>query len=223
LARHGRVSSQSWWYFLARSFDSTRRYQSPSHLSSFHVRESALEFFRTSRERSADTDSIVRKLYVLIGACQRQLNRPREAQDSYLEGRRLFPDDAELLFRDAGLRLEMGDLEGAVASGRRLLETGSDAPFTSVVDGLRGYRARVLLGRALVRQGRLSEADQEWRAAVRDKPDLAEAWLGLAEVSLGLQRWGEVRECIRQLERWGAAADVARLRLALPHAERLLF
>jgi cytochrome c-type biogenesis protein CcmH/NrfG len=90
-----------------------------------------------------------------------------------------------------------------------------------VVDGLRGYRARAVLGRALVQQGRLAEALLEWREAVRDKPDLADAWAGLAEVALALQRWAEVRECIGQLERWGATEDVARLRLALPHAERV--
>ena len=63
---------------------------------------------------------------------------------------------------------------------------------------------------------------EETLEAVRDKPDLAEGWVGLAEVALGLQRWAEVRECISQLERWGAAEDVARLRQALAQAKRVV-
>jgi hypothetical protein len=71
--------------------------------------ERALDFFRRSRQRSDDSDSIVPKLYVLIGACQRQLGQAREALASYEAGLRLYADDAELLFRAAALRLDLGD------------------------------------------------------------------------------------------------------------------
>jgi tetratricopeptide (TPR) repeat protein len=188
----------------------------------------AVACFRRSLEGSQPTDSIVRKLYALLAQCQRQLGQKEAALASCREGRGHYPDDVELLFQEALALRENGDLPGAEACLRRLLEGGDGPHFASLDTGLAGFKARHNLGVLCQDQGRPAEAEEQWRAALAERPDFVPARLSLADLYLGQGRWEEVEQAAQELE--GAAPLEAALlraragmaRREFPAARRLL-
>src|SRR5262249_31792946 len=128
-------------------------------------------------ERSHPGDSIVRKLYALLAQGHRQLGQMAEALEVCRAGRAHYPADVELLFIEGTTRQVVGDLAGAEACLRRLLQTPPGAYFASVDAGLRGYKARHNLAVVYRDQGRLAEAEAQWRETLRDQPDFLPAVL----------------------------------------------
>jgi GT2 family glycosyltransferase/tetratricopeptide (TPR) repeat protein len=182
----------------------------------------ALNFLRRSLERSHPSDSIVRKLYALIVSCHRAQGQTAEALAACQQGRGVYPDDAELLFAEALLRRDQRDFAGAETCLTQLLGSTANAHFASVDAGLRGYKARQNLGVVYREQGKLAEAEAQWRAVVAERPDFAPAWLALGELYLTQQRWPDLEETLRGLAattqgRMEAAVLRARAELALKH------
>jgi glycosyltransferase involved in cell wall biosynthesis/Flp pilus assembly protein TadD len=153
--------------------------------------QEALAHLERSLARSSTRDSIVRKLYCLVAACQNQLGRPEEAIQACAAGREQYPDDAELLYFEAGLHFDRGDYATAEGLLRRLLEGGEGPHFASVSEGLRGYRARHCLGDVYRGAGRLAEAEAEWRRSLDEKPDYLPSHVALADLLLSQSRWDE--------------------------------
>jgi FkbM family methyltransferase len=153
-------------------------------------RASAL--LQESLERSHPTDSIVRKLYVLLSNCRLTQGRADLALQTCLKGQSVCPDDAELLFLEGVLREELGDLHGSRAALLRLLGTEDGQHFASVVDGLRGHRGRHQLAHVCLRLHEYAEAETLWQGLLRQQPDFRPARLGLAEVCLAQGRWAEL-------------------------------
>src|SRR5262249_23071542 len=85
-----------------------------SYLESGRTAES-LPYMRKSLERSHPSDSIVRKLYALITEAHLRLGQKAEALTACRQGRKWYPDDVELLSKEALLRKQHGDLRGAEA------------------------------------------------------------------------------------------------------------
>jgi tetratricopeptide (TPR) repeat protein len=135
----------------------------------------ALPCLRRSLERSQPGDSIVRKLYTLVMECHRRLGQPAAALAACQEGRRYYPDDAQLLFQEALLRHAQGDRAGAERCLLRLLTTQDEPHFASVAEGLRGYKARHQLALLYQEQGRLAEAEAQWRTVLQERSALAHA------------------------------------------------
>jgi len=50
--------------------------------------------------------------------------------------------------------------------------------------GLKGYKTRNALAELYLEQGRLDEAEAQWRRALADETAVRPAWVGLAKVSL---------------------------------------
>ncbi len=161
----------------------------------------AVPLWRRSLERSEPGDSIVRKLYALLAQGHRQLGQSREAVAACRAGRVYYPDDIELLFQEGLGRRELRDYHGAEQCLRQLLETQPGEHFGSVNTGLRGYKARHNLAVLYHEQGRGTEAEVQWQAALAERSDFLPAWLGLAEVYLGQQRWDAVEEIAQRLEK----------------------
>src|SRR5262249_10711175 len=159
----------------------------------------ALPLLQRSLQRSHPADSIVRKLYALLAEGHRQLGQFDRAQAACRAGRTRYPDDSELLFLDAELLYEHGQLAAAEACLQQLLQAPWSRHFASVDAGIRGYRARHLL--ALVRraQGREAEAEALWRQALAEQPGFAAAWRELAELYLEQGRWPEFAQALEPL------------------------
>jgi GT2 family glycosyltransferase/Tfp pilus assembly protein PilF len=162
--------------------------------------DEALPLLRRSLQRSHPGDSIVRKLFALIMECHRRQGRVREALAACQEGRKFYPDDTQLLFQEALLREEHGDLPGAESCLQMLLTSSETAHFASVAEGLRGFRARGQLAGLYHKQGRPAEAEVQWRAALAERPDYSAAWLGLVEIYVGQGRFADLEELARRLD-----------------------
>jgi tetratricopeptide (TPR) repeat protein len=159
----------------------------------------ALPYLRRSLERSHPNDSIVRKLYALIAGCHRRLEQPAEAEAACTQGLQVCPGDTELLYLTAVLKRERRDHAGAEANLLRLLHERPGEYFASVDPGLRGYKARHLLGIVYWEQGRPAEAYAQWQAAVAEKADFLPAWVGIGEWALHFDR-NAVEAVARTLE-----------------------
>jgi GT2 family glycosyltransferase/tetratricopeptide (TPR) repeat protein len=169
----------------------------------------ALPLLRRSLERSHPGDSIVRKLYALIGECHRQLGQPAEALKIIQEGRRYYPDDAQLLFQEALRRREQNDSAGAEACLVRLLSSNERPHFASVAEGLRGHLARHQLAGVLLEQGRFAETEAQWRAVLAERPEFAPAWFGLGDIYVRQERWVELEGLSVRLATGGGTARAA--------------
>jgi len=180
--------------------------------------EEAVPLLGRSLMRSQAPDSIVRKAYALLAQCQRRLGRAAEALAVCTEGRRLHPDDAELLFQEALARQAQGDLEGSGACYLRLLGSRPGEHFASLDPGVRGYKARHNLAALYRAQGRLAEAEAQWRAALAEQPGFVPAQLELAEVLLAQGRVAEAEPVMAALE----AGPLDRLELGVLRARLLL-
>jgi GT2 family glycosyltransferase len=160
----------------------------------------AIPFLRKSLERSHPADSIVPKLYSLLAGCHVQLGQQAEALAAIVEGRKVYPDDAELLFVEGALRQEQNDLGGAWACLTALRQTRPGQRFASVDTGLRGFLSAHNLALVNFRLGRAVEAERLWREAVGEAPHFLPSWLGLADVCLGQGRWEDLEKVARELE-----------------------
>jgi GT2 family glycosyltransferase/Tfp pilus assembly protein PilF len=182
----------------------------------------ALPYLQRSLERSHPSDSIVRKLFVLIAVCQRGLGQAPEALRTCTAGREHYPDDAELLFQESIVRGELGDDPGAEDCLLRLLGHREREHFASIAQGLAGHRARHNLAVIYRRQGRDIEATAQLRAALAEAPDFLPAQVALAEVLLAQMQWDEADKVIEVI---GARAEerrtweILRVRLLLGRRE----
>jgi tetratricopeptide (TPR) repeat protein len=160
----------------------------------------ALPFLRQSLAGSHPQDSIVRKLYSLIASCHIRLGERAEALAACAEGRRAHPADGELLFLEALLREQDGDLDGATACLLAVLNFRPGPHFASVDPGLRSYRARHQLALLCRKQGQPAQAESLWRTALEARPDFLPGWLGLAELCLDQARWSDLPALLAQVE-----------------------
>jgi FkbM family methyltransferase len=161
----------------------------------------AVPLLQESLERSHPSDSIVRKLFVLLSNCHLAQGRADLALQVCTRGQAVCPDDAELLFLEAVLREELGDLHGARAALLRLLGSEESPHFASVVDGLRGHRGRHQLAHVCLRLGEHPEAEAIWHDVLHRHPDFRPAWVGLGELLLLQGRWKELGLVVAELER----------------------
>jgi len=145
------------------------------------VRE-ALPLLQRSLERSQAGDSIVRKLYALIVQCHRQLGEHEQALAACGTGQQHYPQDCELLFQEGLVRREHGDRVGAERCFLHLMEHWEGSHFASLDTGLRSHKARHNLAVLYREQGRLAEAEAQWRAALAEQPQFTPALSGLKQL-----------------------------------------
>ncbi len=171
-------------------------------------RAEALSYFQRSLETSHPRDSLVKKVHALIARAHHEAGQRDEALAACRAGRAAFPQDAELLFWEALLLQEGGDLTGAERCLLGVLGGRPAQDFMSVDAGLRGYRARHFLADLYRRQGRAAEAEAQWRAAVAERADFTPGWQGLAELFAEQDRWAELEWATEELRRLGQAAPL---------------
>jgi Flp pilus assembly protein TadD len=80
--------------------------------------------------------------------------------------------------------------------------------------GLRGYKGRHLLAAVYHEQGRVEEAEAQWREVTQERPDFVPGWLGLGQAVLARGDGAALEEVARRLEaRPDTALEAALLRV----------
>jgi GT2 family glycosyltransferase/tetratricopeptide (TPR) repeat protein/2-polyprenyl-3-methyl-5-hydroxy-6-metoxy-1,4-benzoquinol methylase len=143
----------------------------------------AVHHLRQSIELAAPHESHVRKSYALLASCHRGMNDAEGAITVCQEGRRHYPDDAELLFNEALAHQLAGRLVQAAQLLEQLLALRADDGQLGSVDvGIYSYKARHNLGAIYQAMGKTAEAKRCWREAIGERPDFLPGWLALVEV-----------------------------------------
>ncbi len=141
----------------------------------------------------------------LLASILRGLRRDREARPLLERLARLQPDSAVAEHNLAAALGDMGDASAAEAAARRALAKGGDAPETWLV-----------LGRSLISQSRLREAEDAFGQALARRPSYADALRDLAQ--LIWMRTGDADQARKPLDRALAAAPGDGVLLALRSA-----
>jgi tetratricopeptide (TPR) repeat protein len=149
----------------------------------------------------------VRKLHALIAQCHRELKQSAEAVQICAAGRKIYPDDAELLFMESMILRERADHRGAEERLHRLINGREDDHFSSVDAGLRGYKARHNLAVICVDQQRFSEAETHWCVAIQDEPAFIPAQLGLGEMYAKNKNWDKLEAHVQRLNQLGPRGE----------------
>jgi glycosyltransferase involved in cell wall biosynthesis/tetratricopeptide (TPR) repeat protein len=163
--------------------------------------EAALPCLERSLDKSAVTDSIVRKLFALISSAHRALGNHQAALQVCIRGRQYYPMDVELLFREAVLRRQARDLLGAAKCLERLLAEPEEEHFGSVDAELSGSRTRDLLGHVYLEMRQLDKAKEQWDCVLTKDPEDLAAHLGLAEYWLEQQHWPQLEATLQSIQK----------------------
>lgn len=123
----------------------------------------ALEYLNASLSGTKPREAMRCKLYSLIALGHQMMGDEEEASGVCARGRAEFPNDAELLYREAHVRFHMGDLATAEANWRRILEFGRpDQLWTTVDAGIYGHATRRGLAKIAEERGNFIEAFRLW-------------------------------------------------------------
>jgi GT2 family glycosyltransferase/tetratricopeptide (TPR) repeat protein/SAM-dependent methyltransferase len=161
--------------------------------------QEATEFLTKSIERSGNGESHLRKAYALLVYCQGKLGEGERAMATCREGRRLFPQDAELRFREGLLLHESGRLEEAVQAYQDVLGRTEEPHFGSLDRGITGFKARQNLAVVYTDIGDLAAAEAQWRLVVDEMPTYRAGWRGLSENLLHQGKTAEAERLAKRL------------------------
>ena len=153
-------------------------------MTAFHLKE--YNQARAALERclslSKPQESTVRKVYSMLAGCDLDQGHLEEAREWIEKGLSLFPQDPELLFRAGIIYREVGDLVAAEASYVKLLTAREVGHIDSLDVSMTGFKAHHNLALIYQDQGKWTEAEAQWRAALEQEPNFAPSRLGLAEL-----------------------------------------
>ena len=161
--------------------------------------EEALSVLQKSLDHSQPQDTLTPKLYALLVRCYQQGHDNGKALEVCRQGRKVLPDDAELLFWEGVLLRETGDADGCIRCLEQVLSLKAAPSFTGVDEGLHGYRTRHLLAETLLLQNRSGEAEAQWETIVREHPHFHPAWEQLVQLRMAQQKWQKLEEAVHQL------------------------
>jgi GT2 family glycosyltransferase/tetratricopeptide (TPR) repeat protein len=167
----------------------------------------AIDYLRRSIARATPGESHLRKAYALLVACHQQTGAREVAWTACQEGLRATPDDPELCFRAALLLHERGQVVEAARAYEQLLAAPKNYHFSSIDQGILGFKARQNLAIVYQELGDLARAEEQWRRVVGDKPAYRIGWRGLVEVLLQSGRHGEVEQVFQQMPETGVLAS----------------
>ncbi len=143
--------------------------------------EQAAGFLRTCLQVSSLDESHLRKAYALLVSCLQRLELATEAMDICQQGRRVFPNDPELLFREGLLLHALGRIEEAVRVYRAVLDTTDARHFSSIDPGILGHKTRNNLAILYSEMGRPDLAEAQWRYIIDEAPGFAPAAAALEQ------------------------------------------
>jgi tetratricopeptide (TPR) repeat protein len=162
--------------------------------------DEAIQALHDCLQVSHDSESHVRKAYALLAGAQSQKEDFLDAWETIQVGRRKFPDDPELLFREAILHQHFGRLRQAEECYQRLMRDLSPRRFDSIDDGLRSYKSWHNLARVYEEMGNTSKAITAWKTLTSEFPSYRMGWRGLLSILRSAERWEEFDRLALQLE-----------------------
>jgi tetratricopeptide (TPR) repeat protein len=159
----------------------------------------SLPLLRRSLEVVPPDYSIRPRLFAAIARAHESLGEVDEALAICRAGREQYPDVEELLFWEASILCDRGELLEAEGRLMRLLRVPPGARLVAGDRGGNGYKARHLLAVVYRRMGKHAEAEAEWRRIVDEEPRFVPAWRELGELYISLGRWSELEKLVRSL------------------------
>ena len=173
--------------------------------------EGAIEALERSLTVSAPDESHVRKVYALLATCYSQLERFDDGRRICQEGRRHFPRDPELAFREGMLAHHFDCHDEAVEAYEDALANSDARHFSSIDLGITGYKARHNMAIVFADQNRWDDAIAQWRRVISEIPTYREAWRGLTEALLRKGAISDLEELSEQAETIAGMTLEARL------------
>lgn len=184
----------------------------------------ALPHLELALAKGSTQDYQAPKLHALLAKAHLTLGRFSQAAAACRRGRQLFPNDPELLFNDGYIHYREGDFRQAADCLETLLQKRPSPQIAFGVDeGISGHLARHCLAVVFRDQGRLKEAESQWRQVLAESPHHAPAVLGLGELLVMQKRWRELDVICCQLEKIPGARTDADVLCARGHLERKEF
>jgi tetratricopeptide (TPR) repeat protein len=173
--------------------------------------EQAINALRRSIEVASPSESHVRKAYALLVGSLGQAARHEDAWQVCQEGRQLYPDDRELLFREGVLQQHFHRLQDAERAYLQILQNQDERHFSSIDQGILGHKTRHNLALVYEDMGELARAEAQWRKAVAETPAYRIGWRGLGEILLRQGKLDATNEVVQTLLSDGAISDDLRV------------
>lgn len=169
---------------------------------------------------SRPEESHVRKAYALLLSVLYQQGRFDEAENVCQIARQLYPDDAEILFRQAMLQHQQGKWDIAAASYLAVLESSSERHFISIDIGLSGFKARHNLALVYEDAGHFELAEAQWRRILDEHLDYRPAQVGRIDCLIRQRKFADAVAAIQSLRSAiGHEPDIFRLSSRLAETE----
>jgi GT2 family glycosyltransferase/2-polyprenyl-3-methyl-5-hydroxy-6-metoxy-1,4-benzoquinol methylase/tetratricopeptide (TPR) repeat protein len=156
--------------------------------------EDAIRSLKRCIEVSGIDESHVRKAYALLISSLMQSRRLEEAEQCCREGCDAYPDDKELLFRQAMLEHQLGRSEKSIATYRKVLSQPVTRHFASIDAGLDGFKARHNLALVYEDIRDFQSAAKEWGQITKEQSNYVPAHRGLVDAWFQLGRISELEE-----------------------------
>ena len=147
--------------------------------------EDAVEYLTRCIAVSGPQESHLRKAYALLIGSLMQLGRAEEACDCVARSLQLYPQDKELLFRQAMLFHQQGQLRDAEQTYLRILQERTERHFTSVDRGIADHKARHNLAIVYEDLREPHLARQVWTDLLQSRPDYEPALSGIRRNVIG--------------------------------------
>jgi GT2 family glycosyltransferase/tetratricopeptide (TPR) repeat protein/SAM-dependent methyltransferase len=151
----------------------------------------AATFLRRSIEQAGPGESHLRKAYALLVACYAELGEHGAAGATCERALELFPRDEELRFRQAMLLHSHGALAEAARAYEELLTNPDERHFSSVDQGIRGFKTRHNLAVVFQDMGEFKSAEEVWRHVLEEMPHYRPSIRGLGELLLSQGKYAE--------------------------------
>jgi tetratricopeptide (TPR) repeat protein len=156
----------------------------------------SLRYLQPCVEKITPTANYAAKAYALLTQGYMQTGNSSMAMAACRAGRRLVPNDPELLAQEGILLRSAGDLRGAEACFTRLIE-----PEATALSPDRAGWVRHNLAQLYRQTGRGVQAAEQWRAALALQPTFVLGWLELGELYISMKRWDDLDQVVAQLQK----------------------
>ncbi len=145
----------------------------------------AVDYLKRSIVASQPGESHLAKAYALLVGALYKSGQLEEAEQTCVRALDGFPNDDELLFRQALLSQRCGDFSRAKTIYTRLLTTPKrNQRFSCVDTGINGRKARHNLAVLCEQEGDYDAAEKSWRHLTDERPNSVSAWRGLSDCLL---------------------------------------